>query len=310
MKKLFAQKNSNKKPLVSIIMPVYNSSKYLSEAIDSVLDQTYKNWELIAVDDGSKDSSLEILQNYAKKHKNIRIFKNNKNLGVGKTTNYALSKAKGRLIARFDSDDYMPSYRIEKQVNYLLTHKKTIVVGGQVELMNEQGLKLGMKNFPLSNKAIYDGFFTFMTIQQGSMMVNKSLLPNGFVWYNDNAKTAEEVDLFFRLFKYGTFANLRVSTLRYRQYSSSTSLKQPKVTFYNTFRTRKLAVKFYGYKPTAKAKILNLVQYLTVSILPTSFIYPVFAIIRGLGSITKILGLDNKRVLLNFLKRYNLANAK
>jgi glycosyltransferase involved in cell wall biosynthesis len=310
MKKTLAQKNLTRKPLVSIIMPVYNASKFIEEAIDSVLDQTYKNWELIAVDDGSKDNSLEILQNYAKKHKNIKVFKNKKNLGVGKTTNFALSKAKGRFIARFDSDDYMPSYRIEKQVNYLLTHKNTIVVGGQVELMNEQGFKTGMKNFPLSHKAIHDGLFTFMTVQQGSMMVNKSKLPNGFVWYNDNAVTAEEVDLFFRLFKYGNFANLKVSTLRYRQYSSSTSLSQPKLTFYNTYRTRELAVKFYGYKPTTKAKILNLAQYLVVSILPTSFIYPVFAIIRGLGSVTKILGLDNKRVLLNFLKRYNLANAK
>ena len=189
------------------------------------------------------------------------------------------------------------------------THKNTVVVGGQVELMNESGLKTGMKNFPLSHRSIYDGLFTFMTVQQGAMMINKSLLPNGFVWYNDNAKTAEEVDLFFRLFKYGNFANLRVSTLSYRQYDSSTSLSQPKLTFFNTFRTRKLAVKFYGYKPSFKAKILNLIQFVVVSILPSNFIYPVFAIIRGLNSVSKILGIE-KRVFLNMLKRYNLANAE
>lgn len=310
MKKTLAPKNLSKRPLVSIIMPVYNASKFLEEAIDSVINQTYKKWELIAVDDGSKDNSLEILKKYAKKYPQIRVFHNKKNLGVGKTTNYALSKAKGRFIARFDSDDYMPSYRLEKQVNYLLTHKNTVVVGGQVELMNEEGLKIGMKNFPTSHKAIYEGLFTFITIQQPSMMVNKSLLPNGFVWYNDNAKTAEEVDLFFRLFKYGNFANLRSVLLRYRQYPTSTSLRDPKLTFFNTFRTRKLAVKFYGYKPSLKAKILNLVQFAVVSVLPTALIYPVFSIIRGLSTIKKILGLDNKRVLLNFLKRYNLANAK
>lgn len=293
-------------PKVSIIMPVYNASKFLNEAIDSVINQTYKNWELIAVDDGSKDNSLEILKDYSKKYKNIRVFKNKKNLGVGKTTNYALSKARGKFIARFDSDDYMPSYRIEKQVAYLLTHQNTVVVGGQVELMNESGLKTGMKNFPLSHKSIYDGLFTFMTVQQGAMMINRKKLPNGFVWYNDNAKTAEEVDLFFRLFKYGNFANLRVSTLKYRQYSSSTSLSQPKLTFYNTFRTRKLAVKYYGYKPSLKARVLNLVQFVVVSVLPEALIYPVFAIIRGFGKVIK----PDFRVLNRLLKSYNLANAK
>lgn len=310
MKKILAQKISHKNPLVSVIMPVYNSSKFLVEAVESVINQTYKNWELIAVDDGSKDNSLEILKNYAKKHKNIKVFKNKKNLGVGKTANFALSKAKGKFIARFDSDDYMPDYRLEKQVNYLINHKDTVVVGGQAELMDENSLKIGMKNFPLSNKSIYEGLFTFITIQQPSMMVNKKLLPNGFVWYNDNAKTAEEVDLFFRLFKYGKFANLKSVLLRYRQYPTSTSLRDPKLTFYNTYTTRSIAVKLYGYKPTFKAKILNLAQYIVVSILPSGLIYPIFSIIRGLSTIKRILGLDNKRVLLNFLKRYNLVNAK
>lgn len=305
MKKLISPK-TKQFPLVSIIMPVYNASKYLDEAILSVLNQTYKNWELITVDDGSTDTSLEILKKYAKENKKIKVFKNKKNLGVGKTTNYALSKAKGKYIARFDADDIMPAYRLEKQVNYLKTHTNTVVVGGQVEIMSENGLKTGNKNFPLSHKAIYEGLFTFMTVQQGSMMVNKSKLPNGFVWYNDNAKTAEEVDLFFRLFKYGNFSNLRVSTLKYRQYGSSTSLRNPKLTFYNTYRTRKLAINFYGYKPTTKAKILNLVQYVVVSVLPEFLIYPTFAVIRGFGKIVK----PDFRVLIKLLKSYNLANAK
>ena len=100
MKKLTSPK-TKQIPLVSIIMPVYNASKYLDEAILSVLNQTYKNWELITVDDGSKDNSLEILKRYAKENKKIKVFKNKKNLGVGKTTNYALSKAKGKFIGKF-----------------------------------------------------------------------------------------------------------------------------------------------------------------------------------------------------------------
>ncbi|HOD01666.1 MAG TPA: glycosyltransferase [bacterium] len=276
-------KNTNQ--LVSIIMPVYNASKYIEEAVDSVLSQTYTNWELIAVDDGSKDDSYKKLLSYSKNDKRIRVYRNTKNLGVGKTSNYAISKARGRFITRFDSDDIMPSFRIEKHVDFLNRHRDVILVGGQVETIDERGRKIGDKCFPTSSKEIYDGFFTFMTVQQGASMINASKLPHGFVWYNDNARTAEEVDLFFRLFKYGRFCNLSETTLFYRQYKGSTSLKDPKLTFFNTFNTRKLATKLYGYNPTIKAKLINIAQFVIVSMLPSYSIYPIFALLRGMVSI-------------------------
>ncbi len=271
--------------LVSIIMPTYNASKYIEDAIESVLSQTYTNWELIAVDDGSTDDSYKKLISFSNIDKRIKVYRNKENLGVGKTSNFAISKAKGKYITRFDSDDVMPEYRLEKQVDYLNKNKNVVLVGGQVETIDTRGRKIGDKVFPIKSKDIYDGFFTFMTVQQGASMINISKLPKDFVWYEDKARTAEEVDLFFRMFKYGKFSNLPETTLYYRQYKGSTSLKDPKLTFFNTFNTRNVATRVYGYKPSLKAKMVNLVQFVVVSVLPAPLIYPVFALLRGMVSI-------------------------
>jgi len=268
-------------------MPVYNSSKYLRESIDSVINQTYKNIELICVDDGSTDISYAILKEYAKKHSNIKVFKNKKNLGISKTSNYAISKAVGTFIARLDSDDIMTVTRVEKQVTYLLNNPDVIVVGGQVQIMSENGYIFGFKSFPINFKDIYAGMFTLMTVQQGAMMVNTTKLPHGFVWYKDDRKTAEEVDLFFRMFNYGTFANLTDVVLYYRQYNSSTSLKDPKDTFFNTLNARFKAVLQYRYKPSAKSVIVTIIQLILVAFLPNGLIYPLFSFIRGISIIPK-----------------------
>ena len=97
MKKILSQKLLNKNPLVSIIMPVYNSSKYLEEAIDSVINQTYQNWELIAVDDGSKDHSFEILRNYSKQEKRIKVFQNKRILELVRQPTTLYQKPKENL---------------------------------------------------------------------------------------------------------------------------------------------------------------------------------------------------------------------
>lgn len=290
----------NDNPLVSIIMPVLNAAEFLPAALNSVLVQTYQNIEIICVDDGSTDDSYSVLKRYQKWNPNIRVYKNDKNLGVSHTSNFAISKAHGRFIARFDADDVMTVDRIEKQVAYLKAHPEVVVVGGQVELMDYRGNKIGDKKFPLDWKTIYETLFTMMPVQQGSMMVNASMLPHGFVWYKGDNLTAEEVDLFFRLFKYGKFANLNDVVLKYRQYGSSTSLKDPKKTFYVTYETRMRAVKKYGYKPTFKAYLVNFIEYVLVTALPKNLIYPLFSLLRGMSDVkAKVLALPSTSSIPN-----------
>lgn len=103
--------------LVSIIMPNYNGEKYLKETLDSVLNQTYENWELLFVDDCSTDRSVEIVKSY--KDSRIKIFSNETNSGAATSRNYALREAKGKWIAFLDSDDLWTNDKLEKQVGFM-----------------------------------------------------------------------------------------------------------------------------------------------------------------------------------------------
>ena len=108
------------KGLVSIIMPSYNTAKYIGESIRSVQNQTYENWELIIIDDCSTDNSEEILKKYSLEDNRICYLKNEKNSGAAVSRNRGLRKAKGKWIAFLDSDDLWDKEKLEKQINFML----------------------------------------------------------------------------------------------------------------------------------------------------------------------------------------------
>ena len=114
-------------PLVSIIMPVYNCEKYISEAIESVLSQSYQNWELLIVDDGSTDHSPEIIDRYAQKDVRIQSF-HNKNEGVSAARNFALSKISGELVTFIDSDDVYHPDRLQRMASVFENHPACDIV--------------------------------------------------------------------------------------------------------------------------------------------------------------------------------------
>jgi len=109
--------------LVSIITPVFNSEKYISETINSVINQTYTNWEMILVDDASTDISVEIIKTYQLKDKRIKLYQLEKNSGAGVARNFAIEKAQGRYIAFLDADDLWKSNKLRTQISFLEQHK-------------------------------------------------------------------------------------------------------------------------------------------------------------------------------------------
>lgn len=268
--------------LITIVMPVYNAGSFLRQALESVLAQTYQNWKLICVDDGSTDNSFNLLQEYALIDQRIKVYKNEKNQGVSATTNFAISKCQGQYLARMDADDVMLPDRLEKQISYLRKNPQVVVLGGQCWLINKKDEIIGQKKFPCNHEQIYQMMYQAMPIQQPTMMINLKLLPSDFSWYEKNTNTAEEVDLLFKLFKHGQFANLSDYILNYRLHGKNLSLKNPKMTFRITYQTRKKAVKKYGYNPTLIAEIASLGQYLIVNLLPEKAIFPLFGLWRGL----------------------------
>ncbi len=272
------KKNSEKNnQLISIIMPVYNAGDFLVKAIESIRKQSYDNWEMICVDDGSTDNSLEILKRFQKKDERIKVFHFAKNKGLADALNVALKKAKGFYIARMDADDISLPKRLEKQVNYLEKHKGVIAIGTQVELIDEKGKSIGYKTFPQDHKKLYEMMMTMMAIQHPTLLTYARVMKK---CPYENHTTAEDVSMFFRLLYYGKFSNTPEVLFQYRIRKNSNSLKNPKRTFHLTFKSRIKAILKWGYQPTAKGILVNIIQYLAISLLPTNWIIQIYEWLR------------------------------
>ena len=114
------ENNQNlKNPKISVIIPVHNTEKYLEKCLDSVLNQTFTDIEVICIDDTSSDSSLDLLRAYEQKDPRIRVFSNKINQGQGYTRNYGIKLARGKYINFMDSDDYIPNYTYDKFYNFI-----------------------------------------------------------------------------------------------------------------------------------------------------------------------------------------------
>lgn len=275
-------KKFSKKPLVSVIMPARNAGKFLVEAIDSILGQTYKNFELIIINDASRDETSRILSMYKRKDKRIKLITNKSRLGVSRSASLGIIKAKGAFIARMDADDIAYPTRLEKQVKFLLGNKHLVAAGGQCDLIDSSGSRIGEKKFPQRDSKIREMIFMTVPMQQPTLMVNRNILPSNFVWYEDNYSSAEELSLLFKLFQYGELANLKEKVLSYRIHGENTSLINPKQTFYLTLRTRIASIFKYGYTPSLNGIVATVVQALLITILPSSWIYPLYCYLRGL----------------------------
>lgn len=124
---------------ISVLMPVYNGARYLPAAIESILDQTYRDFEFIIIDDHSTDDSARILACYRAQDARIQVHRNGQNLGIAHTLNRALDLAKGEYIARMDSDDISLPQRFERQVEFLDAHPEVGVVGTQTRTIDDDG---------------------------------------------------------------------------------------------------------------------------------------------------------------------------
>lgn len=154
-------------PLVSIITPCYNAQDFIARTIESVLNQTYQNWEMIIVDDLSIDKSLEILSKYALNESRVKIIKNDVNQGVGKSRNFAIHKAKGKYIAFLDSDDVWLSHKLEKQVKFMLKYAVTISYSSYLTI-DENGISIGA--FYVRDMINYENLLTTSSIGTLTLM--------------------------------------------------------------------------------------------------------------------------------------------
>lgn len=158
---------------VTIITPVYNSEKYLDETIQSVINQTYQNWEMILVDDCSTDNSKKIIMEYANKNSNIKYFKLDKNSGAGVARNYALEKSTGRYVTYLDADDLWKADKLEKQIKFMESNRIAFSCTSY-EKIDENGISKN-KIVKIPNRVNYNLFLRNTIIQTVGVMVDTSI---------------------------------------------------------------------------------------------------------------------------------------
>ncbi len=292
----------NKQPLVSVIMPVYNAGEFLVEAIESIIHQTYKNFEFIIVDDGSTDNSWETIEYHQKKYprliKSYRLSKNMNAAGNG-AVNAVLSKTRGKYIARMDADDIAHPKRLEKQIEYLNSNPEVIVLGTQARVINQKGSAIGKKIYPLDHENIYKNYAVVHPIIHPSCMVRRSLLPNKNKLYEMRFGVNDDYYTFFKLHNFGKFANLPDFLLDYRIHKGNSSLNNLKEKYKIISEIRSIAKNKFGYKLSLKAKIIIFLQDILVSFIPDDLLKSVYLILRGIHI--------DEEMPVTFLRKINFA---
>lgn len=182
------------KPLVSVILPVYNGGRFLEAALESLRDQTYTNFEVIVINDGSNDNSMEIIETFHMP--NMRIF-SQQNQGLPATLNRGIKLALGEYIARMDQDDVSDPDRLEMQAKYLMLHPDIGVVGTGYKLIDTAGKILGIRQPPCSPQQVERMLFVGNPLVHGSVMFRKEMIEQ-FGYYSER-ETLEDYHLWSRL---------------------------------------------------------------------------------------------------------------
>jgi len=272
------QRIMKKQSLISIIMPVYNASEYLSKAVQSILWQAHTNWELICVNDGSTDNSLTILKAFAKKDNRIRIFSNRGNKGIGYSLNKALKAARGKFIARMDADDISLPDRFTKQLAFLAKNSQIVACGGQEAIIDPSDNILAYKKFPTDPDVLYKMIMKVVPLQHSILMVRAGVFKN--YKYLENLSTAEDVDMSFYLLSRGKISNVDSVIYQYRKVSLSNGYHDVKKTFFITFLTRLNAIFKYHYKPSLMGILISLFEFMIITVLPAKLVVKLFEKIR------------------------------
>ena len=209
--------------LISVILPVYNGAPYLDEAIVSILKQTHDNFELIVINDGSTDESLEILEKYAVQDSRIIII-NRQNKGLVYSLNEGILKAKGKYIARMDADDVSDISRLESQIEHIEKYNLDIC-GGHYLLIDDEGRINGLNVVPISHEMCTLSLLFKVPFAHPSVMIRKRFLDENSLEYGQSAyKIAEDLDLWLRMQKCGArFGNVDSVVLKYRILGESLS---------------------------------------------------------------------------------------
>lgn len=252
-------------PEVSIIMVAYNRDEFISEAIESILSQSYTDWELILIDDCSTDNTRLVMERYAQNDKHIRLLFNEQNLGIYKTRAKGLAVCRGKLVAVLDSDDiWCDPDKLKKQVSFLESNPEYVLVGGMAKVINENGKEIRKMIFQEKDKDIRENILLSNQFVHSTTVFKKDVAEviGGYGEYG----IGEDYDLFLKMGLKGKVANLPEFVASYRWHLSGATWKS---RVFSAKEHLKIIKKYKGKYPNfylalLKARLRILFAYLTL----------------------------------------------
>jgi glycosyltransferase involved in cell wall biosynthesis len=279
--------------LISVLMTTLNSEKYLVEAIESILNQTFRDFELIIVDGGSTDKTIDLINKF--QDNRIKLFKGN-GLRRSAQLNYGINKSKGKYIAIMDSDDIALPDRLKVQFDYIESNKKISVVGSWAYLISEDGLVHSVLKRPLTHKTIIKNLIAMNGISFPTTIWEKTPETQN-IFFNNDLQINEDIEWYLKMLPLSNFSNLPVCLMKLRQTKNSRSRSgitkdnnlissiekilseriknsQSLVTKAFNLRNLGLAHYYYGDYKSSKRNILNSFLLNPFSLLSIRYLIP------------------------------------
>lgn len=270
--------------LVSIILPTYNRASYLKRSVESVLSQTYKNFELVIVNDGSRDNTAEVVAGLIAQDGRVRLATNKTNAGLVKSLNHGVRAARGEYIARIDDDDvWEDSEKLAKQVAFLDAHADHVLIGGGVIRVDAKGKEIMRFMLPEHDQDIRRMMLLNNPFAHAAVMFKKSTWERAG-GYDEALPFSEDWDLWMRFGDFGKYYNFQEYFLRYLKAGQNKTSDDVRVIRTNTRLNMRLRMKYRTKFPNfLKSFILGWTYYASTFLPFRDAMHPIFSKLRRLA---------------------------
>lgn len=266
---------------ISVLMPVYNAEQFLKISIESILNQTFKSFEFIIVDDGSTDNSWKIIQDFSFKDKRIKAFRNKKNLKTTRALNKGLKICKGKYVVRMDADDWSYPKRFEKQFYYMEKNSEVGVSGSAIEVCDNNLKIINKRKYPLTDSHLRKIMFCYSPFAHPATIWRRNLLEK-VGGYNENLPLSQDSELYFKIGKIAEFGNLKDILLKLRTHPNSSSFSKDKTQEIYAIYSRIKAILEFKYQARLVDKFYIFGRIVVMFLVPTKFKFWIFNLIRGI----------------------------
>ncbi len=254
------------KPKISVIMSVYNGVRHVKEAINSVLQQTFTDFEFLIIDDASRDDTASLLEEYKNRDGRIKIITNQHNIGLTKSLNKGIKESRGAYIARLDADDICLPERFAKQVSFMENHPVCGMTSVWAEIIDDSGNYKRTIKYPTENNKLKKALIHYNPFFHSGLLVRKSVFDTVGL-YDEDWKFAQDYELYFRISKKFDIANIPEVLLKYRESARSVTGSKNRKQISFVLRAKRKAIRDGQY---AKIHYFSLFRNYLAWILPVA----------------------------------------